>query len=65
MYANLAVKIGDYETMYACEVRIEGGELIVVEDLQDGSGSYAEPGKEHRVRVADLPPGTTRITADF
>lgn len=62
MYANLRVKIGDTEAIYAHEVEIANGELVVREDLNDG-GSYAEPGAVHRASLADLPP--TKITADF
>lgn len=62
MYANLRVKIGDFEEIAAHRVEVANGELVVHEDLNDG-GSRAEPGAVHRAPLADLPP--TTITANF
>jgi hypothetical protein len=60
MYANLRVKIGDYEAIAAVRVEIADGELVVHEDLNDG----AETGAVHRFApLAELP--ATTITADF
>lgn len=66
MYANLAVKIGDFETIYACEVQVTpDGWLRIVEDENNGESSYAEPGEEHKTRVIALPAGGLTVTADF
>jgi hypothetical protein len=62
MYANLRVKIGDYEAIAAYRVEIANGEFVVHEDLCDG-GNRAEPGAVHRAQLADLPP--TTVEASF
>lgn len=64
MYANLSVKIGDYEAIAACEVRIDGTTLTVVADENDGE-SYAVEGETHTVDLADADTPPVRITADF
>lgn len=58
MYACLAVKVGEYETIAATRIHVEGGFFVVHEDLEPESESEADLHRVevHRTPLAALPP---------